>query len=137
MILISRSGLEGHVLHGPPLSRPWRLREKLSALLLSCIAPKAGGLPSLANPARRMRRARVFHAPFNACPSGLSLVAIATGLIRRRRAANVVRSYLPQGRGNEVEVAATESSGAGPESRLWAGVVQRAHDARTAGPDGE
>jgi hypothetical protein len=36
---------------------PWRLRAKLSALLLSCSAQKAGDLPILANPASRMRRA--------------------------------------------------------------------------------
>jgi hypothetical protein len=69
-------------------ARPWTLREKLSALLRSCSAQKAGGLPlpctlllraspvrtsvsarstqrvsPMANSARRMRRARVFHAP--------------------------------------------------------------------------
>jgi|ERR1022692_1093999 hypothetical protein len=38
-------------------------RENLSVPLLSCSAQKAGGLPSMANPTRRMRRARVFHAP--------------------------------------------------------------------------
>jgi hypothetical protein len=39
------------------------LREKLSALSLSCFARKAGDLPSLANPARRMRLAHGLHAP--------------------------------------------------------------------------
>jgi hypothetical protein len=39
------------------------LRAKLSGLSLSRFAQKAGDLPSLANPARRIRLARVFHAP--------------------------------------------------------------------------
>ncbi len=70
-------------------------------------------------------------------PQTLGVLVTLVLVVSLCRAANVVRSYLPQGRGNELEVAATSSSGAGPESRLWAGVVQQAQDARTAGPDGE
>jgi hypothetical protein len=41
------------------------------------------------------------------------------------------------GRRNGFEGVATENPRGGPESRLWAAVVQRAQDARTAGPDVE
>jgi hypothetical protein len=39
------------------------LREKLSALSLSCTARKAGDSQSIENPARRIRLAPVLHAP--------------------------------------------------------------------------
>ena len=45
-----------------PLPEP---RAKLSALSLSCLAQKAGGLQSVANPARRIRLAPVLYAPEN------------------------------------------------------------------------
>src|SRR6202050_2807392 len=56
---------------------PWTPREKLSALLRSCNAQKAGGMPSMANPARRMRRALRFHAPSGDLESPLSATFVS------------------------------------------------------------
>jgi hypothetical protein len=111
---------------------PWKLREKLSALLQSCIAQKADGLPFPANPARRMRRALFFTLRDTHCAQLPVRTACANGYARPHAGCpdlyHFVAKYCSFAGGRDGAPADAKSAGLVSNSAVLASEIEQLSD---------